>query len=121
MAGETGEIDAEVRHIDLDLPERLHHIRMNRDAPFMGDICDIPDGHHRARLVIGIHNGNEDRILPDGVLDIVGINEPETVDRKIRNGEPLRFEIPAHIQDRGMLNRRRDNMAFIVPPHKRCP
>ena len=72
-----------------------------------GNLRRLRDRLDRADLVVGVHDADEDRIGPDRLADVVGIDEPEAIDRheRDRRAEPL--EEAARLEDRGMFDPRR--------------
>jgi len=105
VSRKAGEIDAKGSDVDVQFPQCLHHIGMKRDFLFPCDAGYITNGHYRACLVIGVHDGDQNGVFRDGTPYVVRVDKAMTVDGKVRNGEASRFQVPADVEDRGVFHR----------------
>ena len=86
------EVDAELAHVERELTHRLRGVRVHQQ-PRRGAARrarrrrDLGHGHHRAHLVVGGHDGDEDRLRRDGGGDRLGRDAALVVDGHIAHRE----------------------------------
>ena len=56
------------------MPRRLDCVRMEKDASLPAYRTDFRNGKDRANLVVGVHDGHQGRVLPDGLRHLLGGN-----------------------------------------------
>ena len=88
------------------MTDRLHCIRMERDAVCTEQCPDLCNGLNAPNLVIRRHDRNEYRILPERRRDIRRIDAPRRVYRQIGNGKPAVLHRTATLEHRMMFNGR---------------
>src|SRR6267142_6127250 len=92
VAGERQQVDAAGVDVELDLAEGLHGIDVERDAALARQ---RPDRRHRldgARLAVGVHDRDADRVGLDRPLDLVRVHHAVFVDADVGDGEALRLQ-----------------------------
>ena len=72
MAGEGQHIDVLLLHIDVEVAGGLHGVGVEQDTLFMAHGADLGDGQDGADLVIGVHDGHQAGVGPDGVSHLLG-------------------------------------------------
>ena len=110
MTAGAQHIDIVFVHIDRDLPEGLYGVGVEQDVMFMRDPSDLPDRFDRPDLVVGCHDGNEDRFRRDRFFDRFRIDKTVFVDVEIGDLRAALFEILAGVQHGMMLDLRGDDM-----------
>ena len=97
-------VNMQLIHVDGNLSECLHRIRMEQDAVFLRDLSDLPDRLDGADLIIRKHNGNQDRILPNGSPKLFQIHQSGFVHIQICHLIALLFQVFTGMQNGMMLN-----------------
>ena len=90
----------------------LYRIGVEEYARFPGDRPDLRDWLDGADLVVGGHNGDEDRIRAEGRLHGGGVHPSLAVHRQIGDLKALLLQIPGGMEDRVVL----DGGGNDVPP-----
>jgi hypothetical protein len=108
------EIDTQLSSLRGDFSHRLGGIGVEDDSMLASDTTDIRDGLSGANFVIGVHHGNQDRGRRHRALHIVGVDSAEGIHRQVRDLSPNPFQKPAGIDDRGVLDLRRDDMGVCI-------
>ena len=67
---------------------------------------DLGDRLDRADLVVGEHDRDEDRLVVEGRLELVGVDAAVAVDRQLDDLEPELLEVAQGVADRVVLDRR---------------
>jgi hypothetical protein len=114
VAGDGEEIDAELGHVGRNLADGLGRVGVKQDAALARDaraLCDRFDG---ADLVVGVHDGDEDRARRDGAAQIGGIDAAGAVDRQVGHLRAQAFEEAARLDDGRMLDRGGDDVVALV-------
>ena len=89
VAGERQKIDAELRHVDGDLADRLDgvcvqmEVLLSASAPFCNQGADLFERLNRPGLVVGEHDGDQNRLVRKGGADVVDADPADRRDRKI--------------------------------------
>mmetsp|Transcript_20754 Transcript_20754/g.49317 ORF Transcript_20754/g.49317 Transcript_20754/m.49317 type:complete len:216 (-) Transcript_20754:2-649(-) len=65
------------------LASRLAAITVHRNSSSRTKLGDFLDRLHTARLIVGMHDGDEDRVRPQCTLHLGNTNNPGCVDRQI--------------------------------------
>src|ERR1051325_5545184 len=93
--------------------EPLHRVSVEKHAALAAKRAEFGNGLDCADLVVRRHDGNQNRVRPEGFLQIVRRDAAFRIYRQNGELEPLLFrQILAAMQHGMMFNRRRDN----VPP-----
>ena len=72
VAGEGEHVDVLRPDINVQVSRRLHGVRVEQHALFMAHLADLRDGQDRADLVVGVHDGHQTGVLPDGLRHLLG-------------------------------------------------
>ena len=72
VTGEAEHIDVLFSHVDVQMTCHLDSIGMEQNAGFLTHSADLGNRQHRADLVVGIHDGDQTGIFPNGVLHLLG-------------------------------------------------
>ena len=107
VRAERDEIGAERLDVEVDIRRGLDGIDVDHDPLARPDLADdLGDRLDRADLVVGEHDRDEDRLVVERRLELVGIDAPIAVDRQLDDLEPELLEIAQRVPDRVMLDRR---------------
>ena len=66
MAAGAEHVNMAFVYMDGNLAECLHSVRMEQDSMLMGNLSDFPDRLYSSNLIVGIHDGDQNRRRPDG-------------------------------------------------------
>ena len=72
MAGEGQHVDVLLLHVDVEVSGGLHGVGVEQDALFMAHGADLGNGQNGADLVVGVHDGHQAGVGPDGVRHLLG-------------------------------------------------
>ena len=86
MSRGTQEIDVQVVYRKRQVTQGLDGVSVQRNAPFPGDPPDFRNGLDRADLVVGVHDGDQDRLAGDRLPDFIGIDEAVAIDAMVSCG-----------------------------------
>ena len=70
MAGKGEQIDPESLHVNWDFADGLYSVCVEVDVMLGSDAAYFLDWLNRPELVIGVHDGNEDRFRADGLANV---------------------------------------------------
>ena len=90
MAAHAVEIHAQSVHVHRNLAERLHAIDVQRHAGRARDAGDFGDGLKGAQLVVGVHDGDQHGLRPQGAPHVVGTTMPPEPTRRRVTATPSR-------------------------------
>ena len=121
VSGKRQKIDAEVVHRKGHLAQCLHRVGVHQGAAFVGRGGNVGDGLQRADLVVGQHDGNQNRLVRQAVAHRLRVHDAAFVHRHVGNFVTLPFEGAAGVQDGRMLDLRRDQVAPAFPVCLRHP
>ena len=119
VGAKTQEINPHRLHIDRLLPERLRRVGVEENFLLLADRADLPDRMEDARLVVRVHDGNQNRLFGDRVRQSIEVELSEAVNPKVRDFESLALEIFARIEDGPVLRRDRDDVVALGPVGRR--
>ena len=83
VGGRRQEADPVVVDRQRDLPDGLDAVDVEGNPPLLGDSPDLGDRHDGPDLAVRVHDGDEDRVRPEGTPDVVGVDEPVSVHRQV--------------------------------------
>ena len=106
MAAGTEHINVTVIYIDRKLSESLHCIGMEQDAMLFCDLTDLFDGLNGSDLIVGKHDGNQDGIRTDSLLQLVQFYNTVLIYIQIGDLKTAFLQILAGMKDRVMLDLR---------------
>ena len=110
MPGHREHIYVHRLNIDGDFAEALGRIGVNAYLFLPRDPGDFIDRLNRSDLVVGMHDGNQDGVRPDGGGHIVQADHAGVIDIHIGGLETLLFQVSAHVQDCRVLHGAGDNV-----------
>ena len=100
------EVDAEGGHVDLQVRRSLDRVDREQDAAMRMDaVRDLGDRLDRADLVVRQHDRDQDRLVGDRRVDVVGIDPTIAVDRQLDDLEAELLEVADGVADGVMLDR----------------
>ncbi len=119
---ERDEVCPERLDIDVDVRCRLDRVDVEDEALARshpgGDLGDRLD---RAHLVVGEHDRDEDRLVVERRLELVGVHPAVAVDRQLDDLEAELLEVAQRVPDRVVLDRRgHDAMAARLAGPRRA-
>ena len=89
VSGDRGDIDVHLVHVDRNFADRLHRVGVENDAALAADLANFGDRLQDANLVVGGHDRDQDRLVIDGALQIVEIDQPVFLHRQIGHAEAV--------------------------------
>ena len=90
----------------------LHGVGVEQHARRAADCADRADRQDGADLVVGVHDGNQARILADGALDLLRRHGTNGADGEKLDGEALFFKLLECVQHGVVLERGRNDVLF---------
>src|SRR5262245_19848739 len=92
----------------------LHRVAVKQNPVLFGKSPDLRDGMDRSYLVVGCHDGNEQRPLVNCRVELFEIDDPVTIHTDIAYSKPLSLQGFAGVEDRLVLSRAGDDMITLV-------
>ena len=121
MTAGTQHIDLTLIYIDRYLSKCLNCIRMEQHTMLFRDGTDLFDRFDGTDLIVGEHNGNQDRIRANRRFQLIQLHKSVLIHIQIRHFIAAFLEIFPGMKNRMMLNLRRDNMlSFLCIRFRRC-
>ena len=117
VSGQRCNVDVHFIHIERDLADCLHRIRMKQDASLTGDFADCFDVLNHADFIVGGHDRNEDRFVRNRFPQIIQINKPSIVDREESNSKSFLFKMLTGVEDGLVLGDRRNDVVALLAIH----
>jgi hypothetical protein len=96
----------------------LDGVGMKEDAVPLSDPGDLFNRLKGAHFIIRVHEGNQDRIRPDGPAHVTGVNPSTRIDREIGDVKPLPLKVLTGMKDGMVFDGRGDDMsspASVLP------
>ena len=107
VRAERDEVGTERLDVEVDVRRGLDRVDVEDEALARPDPGrDLGDRLDRADLVVGEHDRDEDRLVVEGRLELVGIDPPIAVDRQLDDLEPELLEVAQRVADGVVLDRR---------------
>ena len=113
VRGEGHQVDSHRLHVDGNLAHRLGRVAVEEDALLPGDPPDLRHGVDGPHLVVGRHDGNQDRPLRDRRQDIRGRDEAVAIHRKAGDLVSQFLEPGAAVQHRLVLGAAGDDVPSL--------
>ena len=110
MSAGAEHINITLVHINGNLCERLHCVRMEQDTVLPGDLSNLCDRLDGADLIVCEHHGDQDRIRAERCLHILRIYKSVLIHIQIRHLISALFKIFAGMEDRMMFDPAGDDM-----------
>ena len=76
---------------------------------------DLRDGHDRADLVVGVHDGHKAGVLTDGVCHLLGRHRAQRAHVQQLHLKALFFQLLQRVQHRVVLKRGGNNVLLALP------
>ena len=93
---------------------------MEGDALFAGDPRTFLNRLNGADLIVGVHDADEDRARCQGLLQIIRIDAPESIDRKVSYSRAQALKKPTRFDHGWMFDPGGDEVIAVVPEGKVC-
>ena len=107
VRAERDEVRAERLDVEVDVRRGLDRVDVEDDALARPDPGgDLGDRLDRADLVVGEHDRDQDRLVVERRLELVGIDPAVAVDRQLDDLEAELLEVAQRVADRVVLDRR---------------
>ena len=114
VAGHAHQIEGLDTDVERDLARRLRGVGMEDDPARMAAPGDLGERGDYADLVVGGHDRDEARVVPQGVVEIGERKAPFLVHGKLGYRPTASGERTTRIEHRGMLGRDGDEMARLA-------
>ena len=88
----------------------MHGVAVEVHIRFGGDAADFFDGLNRAEFIICVHHADENCFGAERAANFIGIDYARAPDWHVGDFDSLLFERLAGMEDRVMLDRRRDDV-----------
>ncbi len=116
VGAERHEVRAERLDVEVDVRRGLDGVDVEDDALAGADPGgDLGDRLDRADLVVGEHDRDQDRLVVERRLELVGIDPAVAVDRQLDDLEAELLEVAQRVADRVVLDRRGDDPVAAAP------
>jgi len=112
VRGERQQVDVLRLDVNGQVSRGLHGVGVEQHARLAADGADLADRQDGADLVVGVHNGNQARILADGVFHLLRRHGADGADGEKLDGEALFFELLERVQHGVVLERGRNDVLF---------
>ena len=90
VAGEAEHVDAELGDVDRQRPDGLHGVGVEQGALLVRDARQLGDRLHRADDVVGEHDRGQTRVVAEGLLVGVEVDDAVAVHRHEVDGPAQR-------------------------------
>ena len=118
VGGEGEEVDVLGLHVDRHVADDLDGIGVEGHLVLPCNRTQFRDRLDRADLVVGVHDGDQDRLVRDRLFEFRRVDEAVLVDREIGDGEAFLLQVLAGMEDRMVLDLRSDDMVALLPVRK---
>ena len=112
VRGERQQVDVLRLDVNGQMPRGLHGVGVEQHARLAADGADLADRQDGADLVVGVHDGNQARILADGVFHLLRRHGADGADGEKLDGEALFFELLERVQHGVVLECGRNDVLF---------
>jgi hypothetical protein len=101
------EIRIERPEVEVDVRRGLDRIDMQQDALLVSHVGrDLGDRLDRADLVVGEHDRDQDRLVREHRIELIGVHPAIAVDTELHDLEPELLQVAERVPDGVMLDRR---------------
>ena len=100
VAAERHQVDVVLDHVDRNLADGLRRVGVQQHALRLRDLADLGDRLQHADFVVGVHDADQDRLVGDGRLQLVEIDQAVGLHRQIGHAHAVLFEPLAGVEDR---------------------
>src|SRR5581483_3701103 len=117
VTGNGGEIDVVFDHIHGNLTDGLNRVGVEQHPTLVTELADLPPGLQHANLVVGRHDGDENRLVVDGALQVVKIDQPIFLDGKVGDAVAVFLQALASVEHRLVLGHGGDDVIALFAIH----
>ncbi len=117
VGGDRQQVDIVLLHVHGNLADRLHAIDREDNAVFLGNLADFLDRIDDADLIVGVHDGDQNRLRRDRLADVLGIDAAIPLHRQIGHLIAVLFQPLARVQHRFVFNRLSDDVVALFAVH----
>ena len=114
VRGERQQVDVLRLDIDGQMTGRLHSVGVEQHARRAADCADLADRQNGADLVVGVHDGNQARVLADGVFHLLRRHGADGANGEQFDLEALFFELLERVQHGVVLECGRNDVLFAL-------
>ena len=79
VSGDGQQVHSQIVHVDRYLTHRLGTVGVKQHSPFPGDLAYLFQRLDGADLVVGVHDGNQNRLGSDGIGHLLGVHHAKLV------------------------------------------
>src|SRR5271166_6410904 len=110
-------VDIVLNHIERNLANSLHRIRVEQHAALVTDYANLADRLLRADLVVGGHDADQNGLIIHGPLEIVEIDATVLLNREIGHTETVLLQTLAGVEHSLVFDRLRDDVVALLAIH----
>ena len=114
VRGERQQVDVLRFDIDGQVSRGLHGVGVEQHARLAADCADLADRQNGADLVVGVHDGNQARVLADGVFHLLRRHGADGANGEQFDLEALFFELLERVQHGVVLECGRNDVLFAL-------
>src|SRR5215469_8287008 len=111
MAPDGEQVGAEVIYFERQPPGGLDGVGVEKRGRFMSGGSDFGDGLNYAGFIVGVHHAHQSRVGAERSLNLRRRNDSFAVRTDISDREALRLQTRAGVENGGMFDGARDNVA----------
>ena len=117
VRGDRHDVDVIGIHVDRHFADRLHAIGVEQNAALAADLADLRHRLNHADFVVGVHDGDQNRFVRNGLAQHVQIDQAVAFERQIRNPVAVLLKLLAGVEHRFMFRRRGDDVIALFGIH----
>ena len=114
VAGQGQHVDVLLLHVDVQVARRLHRVGVEQHALLVAHLANLRDGQDRADLVVGVHDGHQTSVLPDGLRHLLGGDGACGTHVQQRHLKALFFQLLQCVQHRVVLEGGGDDVILAL-------
>ena len=103
--------------VDRNFADGLHAVGVEENAVLAADFADFGDGLEHADFVVGVHDGDENRLIGDRFPQHVEIDQAVALHRQIGDPIAVLFELLAGIENGFVLGGGGDDVVAFFGIH----
>ena len=108
------QVDVLCLDVNGQVSRGLHGVGVEQHARLAADCADRTDRQDGADLVVGVHDGNQARVLADGVFHLLRRHDADGADGEQLDLEALFFELLERVQHGVVLECGRNDVLFAL-------
>src|SRR6267378_2940541 len=114
VAGDGEQVDIVLLDVDWDFANRLHTIDREDNAVFLGDLADFRHRIDDANLVVGIHDGDQNRFRRNRFTHVFRVDAAIALNRQIGDFVAVLFQALTGVEHSFMLNSLGDDVIALL-------